>query len=499
MSRKSSYMRLSGLTAALVAAGLIASPLAFAMPKVTVAGALQSSNDLSVSSRGQTDPNHTTINGESMRGATGSIAVNAVSGSDNAQANATVVNNGTNGGLFAIDGSLVSQSIDDLLYNQDDSTNSTNIGNDALRGASGQISVNAAAGDANQQANVTAVSRNSMAMLALQGALTEQSLTDSGQSWVWSDGTNTASLNGHALQDAGGQISVSLVSGQGNQQSNATAISRGASYASLSVALVDQDSFFNGPGDFLGFSGLSGRNSASVSGNALQGASGEIGVNAAAGQMNQQANDVVVNSAPGAGALGVSLVFQNNMLTNWMADDHSDNTASLGGSALSGASGQISVNVAAGHLNQQANATSVTRTNADFVFAGGAASVQGQGVVWNDNDGSNAANMTGSALSGASGDIGVNVAAGANNEQANGVQVVSAASLSGVAGSGAVQYQFCDSARSSGSNSVALGGNTLQNASGNIGVNMAAGSGNLQSNVMTIATSTGVVGGSSGE
>lgn len=743
MSRKLSYTRLTGLTAALVAAGLISSPLALAhTQKNAVAAAVQNSMGLSEHSSGAT--NRANMAGNSLQNATGTINVNEMSGNDNKQVNATVISTGDGTFTWSTTASLVFQNMFGVSFGQQYTTNSATIGDHDLQGATGSISVNIGAGDANQQANAIAVTKAHLAHHTHQGALVDQDLSYSGSSgddavmgnrntssvggsalagasgrisvnvvsgdanqqgnattvhrgmsshservsslvdqdssynqvgdqepWPWGEdwnsdpvNTNRATLGGSALERANGKIAVNVASGRLNQQGNATDVNTGATSKhrrSHSTAMVDQDSSHNGTtiGYTHGFSEyydnyndlaanegrINNDNGASVSGSALQGATGQIGVNVAAGQLNQQANATTINTSVNPHRVhsgsAASLVFQsssnngftagprsegeslitgipnpeiqgtnrasiggsalqnaggeigvnvaaglNNQQANatvvnrswvpnwdssfalvdqdaWMNDqpmvyeagtlktsannsaslsgsalqgasgeisanvaagrlnqqanavavsnqatkgtatiglvfqdehsgpevsDSGSNSASLGGSVLQGASGQISVNAAAGQNNQQANATTVSRANDDFVFGQAAVSVQNQGGVSTKDSGSNSASMSGTVLKGASGNISVNETAGTANQQANSVEVVRASTLSGVSGSLAVQNQYCSSATNMGTNTVSMSGNVLQNASGNIGVNMSAGSGNMQSNVMAIAT-----------
>lgn len=118
------------------------------------------------------------------------------------------------------------------------------------------------------------------------------------------------------------------------------------------------------------------------------------------------------------------------------------------------------------------------------------------------------------SLNGATGNVGLNAAAGAFNIQKNALVI---ASVTGghlaEATSGVLQYsEFNDQVIEDVDNNVNFTG-SLNGASGNIGVNMAAGVGNLQLNTLTIAnalgapvdtgtgagTGTGTGGGGSGE
>src|SRR5690606_25213335 len=106
------------------------------------------------------------------------------------------------------------------------------------------------------------------------------------------------------------------------------------------------------------------KNTATVSGS-LGGASGNVGVNVAAGDNNQQANAAAIATADAAfvfggfgglgsssasASVGVDQQGYDNDLTNY----GNPNNASLTGSA-NGASGNAAINIAAGNYNQQKN------------------------------------------------------------------------------------------------------------------------------------------------
>ncbi|MDT8894572.1 hypothetical protein RSO41_07870 [Halomonas sp. I1] len=123
----------------------------------------------------------------------------------------------------------------------------------------------------------------------------------------------------------------------------------------------------------------------------------------------------------------------------------STNDASLDGNALRNAAGNIGVNVAAGDNNQQANDAALAASDAARVFGQAASfSAQSSSGNWTKNSGSpNNASMGGNALRGASGNIGVNVAAGVGNGQQNSLAAaVNTSSGSADATTGGVQTTY---------------------------------------------------------
>jgi len=168
------------------------------------------------------------------------------------------------------------------------------------------------------------------------------------------------------------------------------------------------------------------------------------------------------------------------------------------GDALGGASGNIGANVAAGAGNAQSNdAALAALTAADpgvyasaQVFSDQTSLENTASATWfNSYD----ASVTDGALAGATGNVGVNVASGVGNAQSNAL-----AASSNSAGSAA--YATSDSNQEANGNYIeldflptldltaSLGGGALAGATGNIGVNVASGVGNLQHNSLAIAS-----------
>lgn len=179
-----------------------------------------------------------------------------------------------------------------------------------------------------------------------------------------------------------------------------------------------------------------------------------------------------------------------------------DMSASAGEDALRGAEGNIGANVAAGVGNAQANDAAISAIDAGDVFAS-AAVFNNQGSAANigsdfpsgpDSQLFYDASASDDVLRDASGNMGLNVAAGTGNAQTN-------ALAASVNTSGVVANASADSDQNSLFNllvvlsdldaTASLDGNALRDATGNIGVNVAAGAGNLQHNGIAIAVATG--------
>lgn len=177
-------------------------------------------------------------------------------------------------------------------------------------------------------------------------------------------------------------------------------------------------------------------------------------------------------------------------------------------------SGNIGVNLAAGYFNDQMNAASIaTSSNSNPEAAGGWAeasttSLQSQlfvaqfatpGDILNEDDPESGGgnnnfrdrnSIMGATISG-SGNIGVNVAAGSLNQQAN-LMTLAVANDSTLAEANAGLIQASTLSYVEQQDSInTVSGLSIAGASGNIGVNMASGVGNQQLNSLTIAASQG--------
>jgi len=124
------------------------------------------------------------------------------------------------------------------------------------------------------------------------------------------------------------------------------------------------------------------------------GASGNVGVNVAAGNGNQQDNAAAIANASSESSLDNSFVFgtaeatadvrqfsNNNRVDNWSTQ----NSAVMTGSA-DGAEGNVGVNIAGGDLNQQKNTMAIANTGAPLGNATATASAEqdGPGLVVNN-------------------------------------------------------------------------------------------------------------------
>jgi hypothetical protein len=190
-----------------------------------------------------------------------------------------------------------------------------------------------------------------------------------------------------------------------------------------------------------------GENKARLGSNALRGAEGNMGVNIGAGAGNAQANDAALTAVDGGGSssqsgsrsrhdsdaaavFAAAQVFSTQTgKSNFAMVSDAQNVASLNGNALRNAAGNIGVNIASGAGNLQHNGMAGS-TNSSGTLAKATSSNQqssfGNVLFEAGCDPVNNAMIAGDALRGASGNIAVNVTAGAGNLQHNGLAIATA-------------------------------------------------------------------------
>ncbi|MFM0337904.1 autotransporter outer membrane beta-barrel domain-containing protein [Paraburkholderia fungorum] len=168
--------------------------------------------------------------------------------------------------------------------------------------------------------------------------------------------------------------------------------------------------------------------------------------------------------------------------------------ATTGANAATGVSGNLGINIAEGIGNAQSNDVSLASVDIGNVFGNAqifnAQSSAGTAKINNFN--LNASIGDGS-LSGVTGNVGVNVASGIGNVQNNSLAGAVTTATPGNALTTAM-VATDDNSQSAGmtvkgqfQGTAMLGAGALANASGNIGVNIAGGAGNLQHNGLAIA------------
>lgn len=198
---------------------------------------------------------------------------------------------------------------------------------------------------------------------------------------------------------------------------------------------------------------------------------------------------------------------------NTVYDDETVNNTSVENSGNS-ASGNMGVNMASGGLNTQANDAAISKGSDgtttttykvpyvgsvekeydSMVFAKAATfSIQSSSNNSYDNDGTDNDATANNSFNSASGNLGVNMAAGFGNAQHNGMTLAVGQNSSAEATVVGVQSVYdneldndvaCGCTTNNNNSSLT---NSFNSATGNVGVNIASGNANMQSNTLSIA------------
>lgn len=171
------------------------------------------------------------------------------------------------------------------------------INGNALNGSSGSITLNLAAGDQNQQANLRALAVGGQPAVRIH-ALQQQE----GNTVDVPDAT-IASIGGHALGNAAGLLSINQASGTANAQLNTASVTlatQGIRGTSSDQWLADvcacvQQAAPTGPGRQGSGTRL---HSAAVTAEAMQGLQGVVQLNQIAGSNNVTANHLSIQAGP---------------------------------------------------------------------------------------------------------------------------------------------------------------------------------------------------------
>ena len=221
-----------------------------------------------------------------------------------------------------------------------------------------------------------------------------------------------------------------------------------------------------------------------------------------------------------AAAVSVANGTQRSLLNGVSNDGNVVNGANITGNVGTGVSGNLGVNQAAGAMNAQGNQAAITAAgssanDAGFTFdgdrdapAGSMAdaetfATQSSTLTRSFNHGTTkSASASGHAFENASGNVGVTQAAGDGNEQLNQLSAATAQNVAYAVATSTLDQEWsgnfvdndpgklgwCSEPQNT-SNSASLSGHVLAGASGNLGLNQAAGTGNMQSNSLAMGVS----------
>lgn len=170
-------------------------------------------------------------------------------------------------------------------------------------------------------------------------------------------------------------------------------------------------------------------------------------------------------------------------------------TATTGSGAGSGSAGNIGINIAEGIDNAQSNDASLASVDTGNVFGNAQIfSTQASGGHATINNFMLNASLGDNSLSNVSGNVGVNITAGVANVQNNSLAASTTNLKDGAIPLAVAMVATDDNSQQANlgfqgsiSGTAMIGAGALQNSTGNIGVNIAGGAGNLQHNGLAIA------------
>ena len=329
-------------------------------------------------------------------------------------------------------------------------------------------------------------------------------VVDNRQHNVGNDGenyllANDASIADDAAQNAQGNIGLNVAAGDNNQQHNAAALA--AADASFAFTMADSEIFVEQVNAANTTGNYGQTNTANLGGNALQNATGNIGVNIAAGNNNQQQNNLAASTGTNSMATASVNSKQDSGGNYTLNEGYTRRfvdliTINLTGTVSgSGAEGQV-LGTSTGTSDQRYNMypdnwgkapgetpTSAHPTNGPWLGHTDW-DTHTQGTDINDNP---IVRTPGNDPMDPSNDGGSLVM---NNNDEISLEEMSA-QLSGYV----VDYSYVAVMTT---NTASLNGSALQNAQGNIGVNIASGTGNQQANSLALAVTQPSSGGGGG-
>lgn len=303
--------------------------------------------------------------------------------------------------------------------------------------------------------------------------------------------TNDAAIDGDAGSEASGNLQFNVAAGDNNVQDNAAALS--AADASFAFGLADAEIFVNQYGAANVTSNVGVTNSAAMAGNAFSDAAGNIGVNIAAGNNNEQKNALaasVATSAYAQSSVSSNQVSTGNVTSNeGYVEEMTDSVEVALSGTISGSISSEGTGVyeggASGTYEGAGNSYQSTNFYADM-WEGEehpAGPVMGHADFDIDSQGA-VENPFADGVGGLGFD---NVEEGTYEGSESGGLAFSElgfadleASMAGLVSS--TQWIVVDH-----TNSATLSDSAFARASGNIGVNLAAGTGNLQANSLAMA------------
>lgn len=296
---------------------------------------------------------------------------------------------------------------------------------------------------------------------------------------------NDALIDGDVASAAAGNLGFNTAAGDNNVQDNAAALS--AADASFSFGMADAEVFVNqhGSGNMTMNQGVT--NAAGMAGNAFSGAEGNIGVNIASGNNNEQKNALaasVATSAYAQSSISSNQHSSGNVVSNSGAFDEVSSTTQV---TLSGAVTGTTASTGTGEYAGRGNSYQQTHFYPDTYTENGAGHAQGSRFGHDDWDSETQGSVDNPYRDGIGG-----MAWDTDEEGSLDISELGTASLQASL-TGTVTST--DYVAVYATNTAGLSGAAFSGAAGNIGVNIAAGTGNLQANSLSLAVAQPSTGG----
>ncbi len=355
---------------------------------------------------------------------------------------------------------------------------------------------------------------------------------------------NNAEASGKALQNASGNVGLNVVAGDNNQQDNAAALAAADAGFVFGMADAQVHSWQDGEFNETYNSGVA--NTASMSNRVGQNARGNIGVNMAAGNNNQQRNNLAAAVSGGMASTAMVTVDQesnrNTTVNQGRVDVYKDTTrvtmyGSMGGYYVGGESGYyrgsergsyygsergyyrgsergyyrgsergsykgISDQVGDLYVDNwdgREHTGGPSHGHSDFDrYAQGAVDRNNDGGAFSFNENGTYYGSESGRYYGSEGGRYYGSEGGRYYGSEGGRYAGYEAGYQALAGTFTGYVTTTRVIYSPAVNTASISGKVLQNARGNIGVNIAAGTGNQQNNSLAISASRGVGGGNGG-
>ena len=294
---------------------------------------------------------------------------------------------------------------------------------------------------------------------------------------------NTASIGDDVGSDASGNLGFNVAAGDNNAQDNAAALS--AADASFSFGMADAEVFVNqaGTNNMTWNHGVT--NDAGISGNAFSGAAGNIGVNVTSGNNNEQKNALAASVATSAYATSTISSNQTSSGNKVENNGYYDRLVSTVNVSLSGKVTGTTKGTGTGEYAGTGNSYQKTNFYPDN-WSGDThpAGDQTGHSDWDNQTQGAVANPNRPGVGGMAWDTDEK---GTSKFSEMGTADLTA-SLSG-------QVSTVNWVAVNATNTASLSGSAFSNASGNIGVNVSSGTGNLQANSLALAVAQPSTGG----